>query len=130
MSSNFFDTYLPSSKQDETRSELKSFFFILFFIENFVDIEDCALLHVAAAIDPDVQSERIFAFAAPVNGDGILAVLRKLYPDRTFPADFQSERDLSDIVLRKRAEALLRGMGQSGWTSLEESVRRNTEDLV
>ncbi|KAI8631795.1 aldehyde reductase [Xylariaceae sp. FL1651] len=97
----------------------------------FVDVQDDALLHVAAAIHPGVESERVFAFAEPVNGDGLLAVLRKLYPERAFPADFQADKDLSDIVPRKRAEALLRDMGKAGgWTSLEESIRRNTEDLI
>ncbi|GFF22557.1 aldehyde reductase 2 [Aspergillus udagawae] len=96
----------------------------------FVDVQDDAILHVAAAIHPGVQSERVFAFAAPVNGDSVLAVLRKLYPSRSFPANFQAEGDLSEIVPRKRAEALLREMGRDGWTSLEESIKRNTEDLV
>ncbi|GFF38211.1 aldehyde reductase 2 [Aspergillus udagawae] len=96
----------------------------------FVDVQDDAILHVAAAIHPGVQSERVFAFAAPVNGDGVLAILRKLYPGRSFPANFQAEEDLSEIVPRKRAEALLREMGRDGWTSLEESIKRNTEDLV
>ncbi|KAJ8124254.1 hypothetical protein O1611_g9388 [Lasiodiplodia mahajangana] len=96
----------------------------------FVDVQDNALLHVAAAIHPDVESERVFAFAEPENGNTILAILRRLYPDRTFPADFQAEQDLSEIVPRKRAEELLRDMGKDSWTSLEESLRRNTEDLV
>lgn len=95
-----------------------------------MDVQDTALLHVAAAIHPEVTSERIFAFAEPVNGDGLLAILRKLYPKRTFPADFQSEKDLSIIAPRERAKALLRDMGKDGgWTSLEESVRRNTQDV-
>lgn len=98
--------------------------------EYFVDVQDTALLHVAAAIHPDVKSERVFAFAEPVNGDSILAILRKLYPGRTFPPDFQAEKDLSDIVPRKRAQELLRAMGKEGWTSLEESIRRNTEDIA
>ncbi|KAE8373966.1 hypothetical protein BDV26DRAFT_300679 [Aspergillus bertholletiae] len=96
----------------------------------YIDVQDAALLHVAAAIHPGVESERVFAFAGPVNGDGVLAILRKLYPSRSFPANFQPEEDLSEIVPRKRAEALLREMGQDGWTSLEESIKRNTEDLV
>lgn len=93
-------------------------------------MEDTALLHVAAAIDPSVDSERIFAFAEPVNGDGMLTVLRELYPQRVFPANFQAEKDLSDILPRKRAEELLRAMGKDGWTSLKESLRNNTEDLM
>lgn len=92
-------------------------------------MQDDALLHVAAVIHPGVQSERIFAFAEPVNGDGVLAILGKLYPRRSFPANFEADEDLSDIVPRKRAEALLREMGRDGWTSLEQSIKRNTEDL-
>ncbi|KAH6651597.1 aldehyde reductase [Truncatella angustata] len=96
----------------------------------FVDVQDDALLHVAAAIHPGVESERIFAFAEPVNGDSILSILRKLYPQRTFPDDFQAEKDLSEIIPRKRAEQLLLDMGKDGWTSLKESIHNNTEDLV
>jgi hypothetical protein len=92
-------------------------------------VQDTALLHVAAAIHPGVVSERVFAFAEPVNGDGMLAIMRKLYPGRSFPPDFQPEQDLSNIVPRKRAEELLRDMGKQRWTSLEESIKRNTEDL-
>ena len=98
--------------------------------EYFIDVQDDALLHIAATIHPSVRSERIFAFAYPVNGDGVLSIFRKLYPTRTFPADFQAEKDISDIVPRQRAETLLRAMGREGWTSLEESLKRNTEDLV
>lgn len=93
-------------------------------------MQDDALLHVAAVIHPGVQSERVFAFAEPVNGDGVLAILRKLYPSSTFPANFQAEKDLSEIVPQKRAETLLREVGRDRWTSLEESIKRNTEDLV
>ncbi|KAK1570175.1 aldehyde reductase [Colletotrichum navitas] len=96
----------------------------------FVDVQDDAILHVAAAVHPDIQSERVFAFAEPVNADVILAVFRKLYPSRSFPANFRAEEDVSDIVPGKRAEALLRDMGRDGWTRLEESIKRNTEDLV
>lgn len=98
--------------------------------EYFVDVQDTALLHVAAAVHPKVSSERVFAFAEPVNGNGLLAIFRKLYPRRRFPADFQAEEDVSNIVPRARAMELLQDMGKvGGWTSLEESVRRNTEDI-
>lgn len=80
--------------------------------EYFVDVQDTALLHIAVIIHPGIVSERIFAFAEPVNGDSILAVMRKLYPDRRFPSDFQAEQDLSNLVPRKRAEELLCDMGK------------------
>ncbi|KAI1263593.1 aldehyde reductase [Xylariaceae sp. FL1019] len=100
-------------------------------VQYYVDVQDNALLHVAAAVLPDVVSERVFAFAEPFNGDGILAILHKLYPSRTFPESFQSDHDLTDIVPRTRALELLKAMGKTeGWTSLEETIRRNTEDLI
>lgn len=98
--------------------------------EYYVDVQDDALLHVAAAILPEVQSERIFAFAEPINGDRILDVFRQLFPTRSFASPFQAGEDLSEIVPRERAEDLLRRMGKDGWTGLEQSIKRNTEDLV
>ena len=98
-------------------------------IEYFIDVQDTARLHVAAAIHPDVVSERIFGFAEPQNGDAVLEILRKTYPSRTFPGNFQAGRDLNQVVPRARAESLLRDMGREGWTSLDDSVRWNTEDL-
>ena len=98
--------------------------------EYHVNVQHEALLHVAAVVHPGVQSERIFAFVEPVNRDGLLAILRKLHLSRGFPANFLVEEDVSDIVPRKRAEALLRGMGRSGWKTLEGRIKRNTEYLV
>ncbi|KDN70445.1 putative aldehyde reductase, partial [Colletotrichum sublineola] len=60
----------------------------------YVDVQDDALLHVAAVVHPNVQSERVFAFAEPVNADGVLNVLRKLYSSRSFPANFRAEEDV------------------------------------
>ncbi|EOD43406.1 putative aldehyde reductase protein [Neofusicoccum parvum UCRNP2] len=93
-------------------------------------VQDDAILHVAAVIHPEVENERVFAFSEPCNGDGILEVLRKLYPDRKFPKNFQSTKDLSIIVPRARAKKLLKDMGKSEWTSLEDSIRMNTEDIA
>ncbi|KAL1618927.1 hypothetical protein SLS56_010344 [Neofusicoccum ribis] len=103
---------------------------LLLCAEYFVDVQDDAILHVAAVIHPEVENERVFAFSEPCNGDGILEVLRKLYPDRKFPKNFQSTKDLSIIVPRARAKKLLKDMGKSEWTSLEDSIRMNTEDIA
>lgn len=78
---------------------------------------------MAAAILPEVQSERIFAFAEPINGDQILDVFRRLYPTRSFAEPFQAGEDLSEIVPRQRAEDLLRKTGKDGWTGLEQSIK-------
>ncbi|KAF7536253.1 hypothetical protein G7054_g4640 [Neopestalotiopsis clavispora] len=95
----------------------------------YVDVQDVALLHVAAAISPGVQNERIFAFAGAFNCDDILAILRRQNPDRVFVDDFQSQRDYTEVVPRARAEQILQDMGRAGWTSLAESILMNTEEL-
>ncbi|KAK4112871.1 NAD(P)-binding protein [Canariomyces notabilis] len=100
-------------------------------LDFFVDVQDNARLHVAALIHPDVQGERIFAYASPFTWRGIQRIMQKLYPGKTFPRDLdEAELDKSDIVRAPRTEALLRDMGRPGWTSLEETVRLNIEDLA
>lgn len=94
-----------------------------------VNVKDTARLQVSALIDPDVENERILAFAYPYNWNDILACLRKLYPDKTFSEDIpNAPRDLSTLDNSRGAE-LLRAHGRDGWTSLEESIKENTAGL-
>ncbi|KAK2685732.1 hypothetical protein QWA68_015287 [Fusarium oxysporum] len=97
----------------------------------FVDVQDTAKLHVAGTILSDVQGERIFAWAEPWNFDTILAILRRQNPDKAFIEDFQSSRDLADVGKpRSRSVQLLEALGKSAFTSLEDSIRLNTQDLA
>lgn len=90
-----------------------------------VDVQDTARLHVAALIDPDVEGQRILAFAHPFNWNDVLACLRKLDPGKSLPDDIEGlGRDLSRLDNGPGAE-LLKKFGRSGWTSLEESVKNN-----
>ncbi|KAK1572679.1 NAD dependent epimerase/dehydratase [Colletotrichum navitas] len=95
----------------------------------FVDVQDTGVLHVAAAVLPEVQDERIFAFAEPFNWNRVLAILRQQNPDRSFGDDFEGTEYLHTIEPRGRAENLLKKMGRPGWISLEDSVLNNTESL-
>ncbi|KAF6218188.1 hypothetical protein HO133_006148 [Letharia lupina] len=56
-----------------------------------VNVKDTARLHVAALLDPEVENERILAFAHPYNWNDVLAVLRKIHPDKNFPTDVEDE---------------------------------------
>ena len=94
-----------------------------------VNVKDTARLHVAALLDPDVENERILAFAHPYNWNAILAILRRIYPNKKFPTDIENEpRDLSKLD-NSREAALLKAFGRPGFTGLEETVRENTAGL-
>ncbi|KAK4507430.1 hypothetical protein PRZ48_001165 [Zasmidium cellare] len=89
----------------------------------FSDVQDSALLHVAALILPDVADRRIFAVNAPWNIPSILTLLRAMYPQRILEGDV-SDHGVDMTVYREQgfAEELLRRMGRRGWTELGVSV--------
>jgi hypothetical protein len=94
-------------------------------LEYFIDVRDTARLHVAALLDPEIQSSRIFAYAHALNWTDILATMRKLRPDNDrIPEPPENEgRDLTNIIPRARAEELLKSFfNRPGWTSLEETL--------
>ncbi|KAH7050297.1 aldehyde reductase II [Macrophomina phaseolina] len=98
--------------------------------EYYVNVEDTALIHVAALTRPDLDRQRIFAFAGKFNWNTLLQALRKLYPERTFYEDREGlGHDLSTIVEAPKAEKILRDISGRGWKSLEESLKENLEDL-
>lgn len=98
--------------------------------EWFVNVEDCARLHVIALLHPEVKSERIFALASPFNWTDVVNILRKLRPDNLLLPDppVNEGRDRSEIILASRAEQLLKDFfGQVGWVSLEQSLADGIE---
>lgn len=96
----------------------------------YVNVQDNARVHVAAMIYQDVVGERLFTFAHPYSWNDILAIFRKLYPQRKFIDDIPDiGRDLSKVA-NERAEELLRRFGIPGWTSLEDSVKAIVDTLV
>ena len=94
-----------------------------------VNVKDTARIHIAALLDPEINNERLLAYAAPFNWNDILEALRKLYPEKQFPANIENEpRDLSKVD-NSREAALLKAFGRTGFTGLEESVRENAAGL-
>ncbi len=98
-----------------------------------MDVRDTARLHVAALLDPTVQSERLFAFAGPYNWNDVIDILKKLRPEnKEIPMAPEDEgRDLSDVhEASKRAEQLIRSFfGIKGWINLEDSLAGGIADL-
>jgi hypothetical protein len=73
----------------------------------YIDVQDNARVHVGALIFPDVNSERLFSFAYPYTWNDILAIFRKLYPERKFIDDLPNlGRDLSKVS-NQRAEVTI-----------------------
>ncbi|EXJ79557.1 hypothetical protein A1O3_07836 [Capronia epimyces CBS 606.96] len=97
----------------------------------FVDVRDAARLHVVALLDPQVKSERLFAFSHEFNWTDVIGIFKKLRPENTqIPQAPENEgRDLTDVHDgSQRAEHLLQSFfGVTGWTSLEDSLRAGIE---
>lgn len=89
-------------------------------------------MHALALLDPEVESERLFAFAARFTWTEIIGLLRKLRPDNDgIPVPPENESsDLSDVVPAERAKHLLQSFfGQPGWVGLEQSLKEGLDSL-
>jgi hypothetical protein len=96
-----------------------------------IDVQDCALLHVAALLSPDATNERIFGYAYPKNWTNTLQYFRELYPERSFAEAPKDEaEDLTNVTARARAEKLLKWIAGKGWTSYKDSIKLITDTLV
>ncbi|KFX91782.1 hypothetical protein O988_07590 [Pseudogymnoascus sp. VKM F-3808] len=90
----------------------------------FVDVEDAALLHIAALTQEDVKSERLLGFADTFNFNSWVDIFRQLDPSKPWPADDPTQgHDLSRVDTRREKELLAR-FGQKGWTSFYSSVQK------
>lgn len=90
----------------------------------YIDVSDDAKLHVAALVDPSANGQRLFGFAGTYTFNSVLAVFRKLEPSKTFLEDRDQGEDLTEVP-NGDAEALLKKHYGHGWTTLEESLKRN-----
>lgn len=96
----------------------------------FVDVEDTALLHLAALTQPDVQNERILAIAAPYCYNDVLDIFRKIAPDHQFLGRVDEVLDCGTVDNTHAEELLKRMKNGAGWASLEESVRKWSEWML
>ncbi|KEF53910.1 uncharacterized protein A1O9_10312 [Exophiala aquamarina CBS 119918] len=98
----------------------------------FVDVTDCARLHLAALIVKSIADQRIFAFAETFNWTDIITILRHIRPgNNDIPEPPAHEgRDLSHVTPRLKAECILRQYWNSGgWTSLGDSIAAGIGDI-
>ena len=100
-----------------------------------VDVRDTARLHVIAAIDPDVNNARLFAYSEPYNWLQLAEVVKKVAgPEKStkVPSKEVLEKvivpgkDISEVE-NEPAEALLEKWYGKGFTGIEDSVRENLD---
>ncbi|KAI1097752.1 NAD(P)-binding protein [Jackrogersella minutella] len=94
-----------------------------------IDTRDCGLLYVAALITPGVDRERLFGFSDRYSWPRVSQILKNMYPEKDVSVLEDNGWDRTDVP-NQRAEELLHGLGQSGWTSLEESVKDCAESFM
>ncbi|KAI8293278.1 Aldehyde reductase 2 [Colletotrichum sp. SAR 10_98] len=98
-------------------------FVAMFPAQWFCDVVDIARIHIAALLFPDVQSERLIAYAGRFNINDILAVFRETQPSRNFPADLPDLGvDVGKIANERATELMKKLRGGKGWTSLKDCI--------
>jgi hypothetical protein len=97
--------------------------------EYYIDVRDCARLHVAGLLDATIRNERIFGFVHEFNWTDAIALFRRLRPDNKKIPDAPANewRDESDVKPRHRAAEILRSFWGKEWTGFEESFAAGIE---
>lgn len=93
-----------------------------------IHVREVALMHVAAILDPSVENARIHTWSDAFNWNHVLKILRRLYPERTFPYDLEGMGNIIGTVDDRVGRELLKKWdGRDGWTGLEEGVKDTLE---
>lgn len=88
-----------------------------------MDVKDVALLHVAALLDPEVDSARLQVWGINSNWNDLLEILRELRPQRQFIQDYDDPGYLTITADQSRCVALLnKWAGQKDWKSVRSTV--------
>ncbi|OPB37939.1 hypothetical protein A0O28_0102230 [Trichoderma guizhouense] len=96
-----------------------------------VDVKDVAVLHVAAALDPGVNNARLQAWGHKCNGNDVLAIMRKHYPEHKFVDDMDNQTALTFSADFSEPLALLKKWAnQDGWRPLEQTVVENVDSIL
>lgn len=100
-------------------------------VEYYVHPSDTAKLHVAAASDPSIQNERLFAFSEPYNWNQVLELCRKFRPDASTPSNLDNnDKDLSTVDNQAAIDILRTRYGQNGFLPLEKGIRDTLDSFM
>ena len=94
------------------------------------DVKDSAILHVAAILDPEVKNARLPAWGTYCNWNDMLAIMRRLCPERKFMDDLPNLAKLNVSTDYSQVfELLEKWAGQKGWKTLEETIEDSLPNL-
>lgn len=116
----------------ESREEIESTNAIHFWAlpGQSIHVEDVALLHIAAILDPSVKNDRIHAWSDEFIWNDVLAIFRRLRPDQKFIDDLPDSARMTATVDDKLTRDLLKKWaGRDGPLSLERSVKDAIEGI-
>lgn len=89
-------------------------------------MKDVAAIHVAAVLDPETKNARLQSWGHSAHWNDILAILRKIRPQKQFIDDYPNPQHLKISVDQSDSIALLKKWSdKDGWTPLEDSVVDN-----
>ncbi|PNP58456.1 hypothetical protein FNYG_15119 [Fusarium nygamai] len=89
----------------------------------FVDVQDVALIHVAAILDPEVKDARLQAWGHKAHWNDFLPILRELRPQRKFIDDYPETFYLKPSTDQSESVALLKKWaGQEDWKPLRQII--------
>ncbi|KAE8550622.1 hypothetical protein EYB25_006850 [Talaromyces marneffei] len=92
----------------------------------YVDVEDTALLHLAALTRDDMYDERLLAFAGRYSWTQILEILHRRFPGRiglkALPLDGSEVVDAGQVNNRRSIQVLKMMGKKEGFTSLEDML--------
>jgi nucleoside-diphosphate-sugar epimerase len=91
-----------------------------------VDVRDTARLHLAALIEEDVKSERLFSAAFPYSYNGLIKAFKALAPEgKQLPDIIEGLAESEQTANNARSEELLKRLGRPGWGRPEDFIRDN-----
>ncbi|KAJ2983112.1 hypothetical protein NQ176_g930 [Zarea fungicola] len=97
----------------------------------YVDVEDAALLHLAALTLDDVRNERLLGFAGQYSWTQIVEILHRRFPQlSTVPASVDEPAVDCGRVDNSRSLEVLTRLKGDGFTSLEETIVKAVNAII
>ncbi|ORY35589.1 hypothetical protein BCR39DRAFT_510931 [Naematelia encephala] len=97
----------------------------------FVDVRDCAIVHVGALLDTSTDGHRLWAAGQPpVHVNEVLKIWREAFPNHELPPDFDLPAQPKQNLDREASTQLLQRYAGRSWTPLKETLIDNVKNHI